>query len=46
MFVELEALRAELSEASRHQSKPIKDKIMALERKKDHYSNMILGFEN
>ena len=43
---QLEQLRQELSNASRTEAKPIKDKILALERKKNHYANTISYYED
>lgn len=41
----LEELRTQLSEAQRTQAKPLKEKILALERKKDEYANELAQFE-
>ena len=39
-------MRVQLSEAQRTQAKPLKEKILAVERKKDLYANEIAKFEN
>ena len=46
MQQELDQLRSELTQASRTESKPIKDKIFYLEKKKNHYSNTISYYED
>ena len=46
MQQELDQLRVQLSEAQRTQAKPLKEKILAVERKKDLYANEIAKYEN
>ena len=43
---EIEELRTKLADASRHESRPLKEQIMALERKRGYYDNKIAYFED
>ena len=46
MQEELDSLYKRLGEASRTESRPLKEQISALQRKKNHYQNQLATFDD